>query len=155
MRIPVAVQVTTAEQGFSSVTAKLHDNPLPQRAYPWGTEFVAINTNAERNVGSTSTPGCFERGRSPYGCEDMAGNVWEWTRSLYGERWGEPLAYPYDPDDTKREDLDAGNYVYRVVRGGVWNDGRGDARCAFRGWDLPDERYFTGFRVVLRFAPVR
>jgi formylglycine-generating enzyme required for sulfatase activity len=44
----------------------------------------------------------------------MAGNVWEWTRSLY-------LDYPYDPADPKREDLMAGDDVSRVVRGGSWD----------------------------------
>jgi formylglycine-generating enzyme required for sulfatase activity len=39
VRIPVPAQVATAEQGFSLVTAELHNNPLPQREYPWGNEF--------------------------------------------------------------------------------------------------------------------
>ena len=83
VRIPVAFQVTTAAQGFAPIKCESRDNPLPQRAYPWGNDFVANNTNAEMNVGATSTPGCFEPGRSPYGCEDISGNVWDWTRSLW------------------------------------------------------------------------
>ena len=47
----------------------------------------------------------------------MAGNVWEWTRSLWGKEWGKPeFAYPYDPEDRHREDLDALNDVARVLR---------------------------------------
>ncbi len=47
---------------------------------------------------------------APYGCEDMCGSVWEWTRSLRGKNWQKPdFVYPYDPDDRKREDLSSGN----------------------------------------------
>jgi formylglycine-generating enzyme required for sulfatase activity len=157
VRVPVAVQVGTAEQGFSSVTSELHDNSLPQRAYPWGDDFGADNANAEENVGSTSTPGCFVRGNSPYGCEDMSGNVWDWTRSLWGKNWRKSdFGYPYDPGDRKREDLDAGDNVMRVVRGGSWLSQRVNARCTSRVRNYPDYRHYNfGFRVVLRSAPVR
>ncbi|MGH2357066.1 MAG: NACHT domain-containing protein [Candidatus Limnocylindria bacterium] len=156
VRVPVAVQVTTAEQGFSSVTTELRDNARPQRAYAWGDDFGADKANAEANVGSPSTPGCFVSGRSPYGCEDMSGNVWEWMRSLWGKNWGKPdFAYPYKPDDPEREDLDAGNDVLRVVRGGSWGYDRDFARCAFRFRLRPVARnYHIGFRVVVRSAPV-
>ena len=86
----------------------------------------------------------------------MSGNVWEWTRSLWGKDWGKPdFAYPYDPDDRKREDLNAGNDVLRVVRGGAWSLNRDLARCACRLRGLPGVRYDDiGFRVVLRSAPI-
>ena len=86
-RIPAVVQVTTANPGLRTVASELIDNPLPRRTYPWADEFAAENANVQLAVGSASTPGCFERGRSPYGCDDMAGNVWEWTRSLWGTDW--------------------------------------------------------------------
>ena len=129
-------------------TTELRDNPLPQRAYPWGDEFAADNANVEMNVGAASTPGCFERGRSPYGCEDLSGNVWEWTRSHYS-------SYPYRVQDG-RENLAAGDDVWRVLRGGSWYLVRVGARCAYRGGLHPAYRYDNcGFRVVLRAAPVR
>ena len=100
--------------------------------------------------------GCYPTGFSPFGCEDMAGNVFEWTRSLWGERFGEPdFKYPYNPDDEKR-DLGAGDAVLRVVRGGSGYLPRAYARCAFRLRNHPDLRdYDIGFRVVLRSSPVR
>jgi len=79
---------------------------------------------------------------------DMAGNVWEWTRSLWVENRSQPdFGYPYDSGDG-REDLEVGGR--RVVRGGSFLDGRGLARCAFRNWDYPDGRRLrhSGFRVV-------
>ena len=48
----------------------------------------------------------------------MAGNVWEWTRSLWGDDWGKPTyGYHYVPDDG-REDMRADRRVLRVLRGG-------------------------------------
>jgi formylglycine-generating enzyme required for sulfatase activity len=86
----------------------------------------------------------------------MSGNVWGWTRSLWGKDLIKPdFVYPYDPGDRKRECLDAGDEIWRVVRGGSWDFPRVFARCAFRLGNLPDLRLVVlGFRVVLRAAPV-
>ena len=76
-----------------------------------------------RGSGDTSAVGCFPA--NGFGLHDMIGNVAEWTRSLWGENGDKPnFAYPYDPDDSNREDLNAGNDVLRVVRGGAWDDDR-------------------------------
>ncbi|MEF8703950.1 MAG: SUMF1/EgtB/PvdO family nonheme iron enzyme [Candidatus Accumulibacter sp. UW26] len=148
VQIPVAVQSTTARDGFAFAASTLQNNPEPQRAYPWGDDWDAEKANAEGNVGEASTPGCFEPGRSPYGCGDMSGNVWEWTRSLYG-------SYPYDARDLKREAPDAPRNAVLVVRGGSWSSLRVLARCAFRSWYPPGSRVDNlGFRVVLRSSPV-
>jgi formylglycine-generating enzyme required for sulfatase activity len=70
----------------------------------------------------------------------MAGNVCEWTRSIYQD-------YPYDPDDG-RENLDSNDR--RVLRGGSWRDYRRNARCACRRGSDPDLRLVNfGFRVVV------
>jgi iron(II)-dependent oxidoreductase len=80
----------------------------------------------------------------------MAGNVWEWTSSLWGKDWEKPeFKYPYKPDDG-RENLDAGDDIPRVLRGGSWLDFRSLARCAYRGRLNPDLRCdLYGFRVVV------
>ncbi|MEF8728589.1 MAG: SUMF1/EgtB/PvdO family nonheme iron enzyme [Accumulibacter sp.] len=96
------------------------------------------------------------RAKSPCGCEDLAGNVWEWTRSLWGTDWNKPdFGYPYDANDRLREDPDAPDNVWRVVRGGSWYSRRGVARCGIRSGDRPSGRNGGfGFRVVLRSPPV-
>ncbi|MBN2393752.1 MAG: NACHT domain-containing protein, partial [Anaerolineae bacterium] len=39
---------------------------------------------SESGLGTTSPVGMYPEGVSPYGCLDMVGNVWTWTRSLWG-----------------------------------------------------------------------
>jgi len=70
----------------------------------------------------------------------MAGNVWEWTQSLY-------KAYPYNPKDG-REDPEAAGL--RVLRGGSSARDVGDVRCAVRRGDVPNLwSYSVGFRVCV------
>jgi formylglycine-generating enzyme required for sulfatase activity len=155
-RLPAAAQVTTVNLGLPALLGGSIDNPVPRRVYPWGEEFAGECANVEMIVAYTSTPGCFHTGRSPYACEDMSGNVWEWTRSLWGTDLAEPdFGYPYEPSDGKREALDAGDDVLPVVRGGSWGDHR--FRCALCLSQLvhPGDRSgLLGFRVVLRPPPV-
>jgi formylglycine-generating enzyme required for sulfatase activity len=96
------------------------------RGFPWGEEFSEqrCNTWESRIVGTTEVGKYGELGRSPYGAEDMAGNVWEWTGSLWSE---------------KEE--------FRVLRGGSWIDGRNFAACSYRSNGRPHFRYNdAGFR---------
>jgi formylglycine-generating enzyme required for sulfatase activity len=121
------------------------------RIYPWGDQFDAERANsAPTGVLATSAVGCFAGGVSPYGCEEMAGNVWEWTRSLWGKEVEKPeWGYPYAPQDG-REDLDASSEVARVLRGGAFVSDPGLVRCACRSRGYPVSRVdFVGFRVVL------
>jgi serine/threonine protein kinase len=98
------------------------------RLYPWGSWFTT-------QVGKYSPPG-----DSPYGCADMAGNIWQWTSSLY-------KPYPYHPDEG-REDLHASGY--RVQRGGSFCFDASHARSASRDWSDPAVRNdHWGFRVAI------
>lgn len=111
------------------------------RAYPWGDEPDPNLANySKTGIGSTSAVGCFPSGASPYGVEELIGNVLEWTRSNYKD-------YPYNPGDG-REKLD--NNDPRVLRGGAFGDVRSGVRCAYRSWSSPDSRFdVVGFRVVV------
>ncbi len=109
------------------------------RIYPWGNDWDANRLNSsEAGPDRTTKVGSYPDGASPYGALDMAGNVWEWTSSLYKD-------YPYQADDG-REDVEAGGA--RVLRGGSWSRSERLARCAFRLDFAPDYfRVTFGFRV--------
>jgi formylglycine-generating enzyme required for sulfatase activity len=130
-------------------------NPLPGRRFPWGDRTDRNRANyANTESLRPSAAGCFPGGASPYGCEDMSGNVWEWTRSIWGEDGSQPrFRYPYSPRDG-REDVRTPSRAFRVLRGGAFNLTSGFARCARRGKHFPHSWLaYVGFRVLL--APQR
>jgi formylglycine-generating enzyme required for sulfatase activity len=49
------------------------------RTWPWGDEFDAAKCNGDS--ADTTSVERYAGGASPFGCLDMAGNVWEWTES--------------------------------------------------------------------------
>ena len=122
--------------------------------YPWGGDFDCHkgNFDDEQQIDDDVVPGgpdcdgyddraapvgSYSAGVSPYGALDMAGNVWEWTSSLY-----EP--YPYSLTDGREDQNGVGG---RVVRGGSWIYLSYDVRAAHRNYFNPDYRiYFVGFR---------
>ncbi|HLF28158.1 MAG TPA: SUMF1/EgtB/PvdO family nonheme iron enzyme [Anaerolineae bacterium] len=120
------------------------------RVYPWGDDFSPDRANTLDGRVLTTTPVGVYDNAGPCGAFDMSGNVWEWTRSRWGDDPQTPtFRYPYSENLDERERPDADDY--RVVRGGSWGSGASLARCAFRGWNTPVDRYYaTGFRCVLR-----
>jgi formylglycine-generating enzyme required for sulfatase activity len=154
-KVPTQPFIASAQAGWAeSCTPNLSPNGESQRRYPWGKEPDPNRANYDKTgIGSTSAVGCFSAGASPYGVEEMSGNVWEWTGSLWGKNLFDPEhGYPYDPDDG-REAPDAGDDVLWVVRGGSFGDDGRYGRCAVRlrlsPYACSDS---VGFRVVV--APV-
>ena len=95
------------------------------RDYPWGQWVEGRCNTRESGIGQTSPVGQFSpAGDSPYGLQDAAGNVWEWTANEAGRG--------------------------RVLRGGAFNNFRVFARCSFRFYLLPGDLNLNyGFRVVV------
>ena len=111
------------------------------RLYPWGDTFDASRANtSEGGKGGTTAVGAYPKGASPYGAEEMAGNVWEWTHSLY-------KPYPYTASDGREVGNSTGN---RTRRGGSWSYNAINARAAFRinGWPVNLDNYI-GVRLAL------
>ena len=109
------------------------------RGYPWGGEPDAACANYKASgLGTTSAVGCFPTGKSPYGVEDLSGNVWEWCRT----QW--------EPDyEDYRHDNNLEGFATRVLRGGSFSCDKTLIRCAARSDWKPHFRYYgCGFRVV-------
>ncbi len=120
------------------------------RIFPWGNEFNSNNCNfRDDGPGRTTPVGLYSpRGDSPLGSADISGNVWEWTASLWGKDWGKPdYGYPYTSRDG-RENQRAGDDIYRILRGGSFDNGGRNVRAAGRGRHL-DVLGYGGFRIVL------
>lgn len=126
-----------------------------QREWPWGA-WADLHCNSdEMGLKETTPVGLFLNGASPYGVLDMIGNVWEWTRSIYGEwksnqhGYAISFRYPYDRNDG-REDLRKQDDFARVRRGGSFFDTSKYARCAYRNFNDPyDGIDNLGFRIVV------
>jgi formylglycine-generating enzyme required for sulfatase activity len=62
----------------------LRPNPFPQGIYIWGNAGDPNRANyQESGISTTNAAGCFPGGISPYGPEEMAGNMHEWLHSKY------------------------------------------------------------------------
>jgi sulfatase modifying factor 1 len=111
------------------------------RKYPWGnTAPDDTRCNYDDNVEDTTPVGEYgPLGESPYGLEDMCGNVWEWTSSLL-------KGYPYKSDDGRE---DTASRDHRVLRGGSFHINARNVRAAGRGnVDPISRRDNYGFRVA-------
>ncbi|MCP4677534.1 MAG: formylglycine-generating enzyme family protein [Deltaproteobacteria bacterium] len=92
----------------------------------------------------------FPTNRSLYGVFDMAGNVWEWTSTIWGKTATLEYKYLYVSDDG-REKMDINSF--RIVRGGSFYHDKVFARCAARVRLHPVSfLHNLGFRVVLSLA---
>jgi len=100
------------------------------RVYPWGDVFDESLCNSfESGLDRTTPVGSYPLGASAYGCQDMAGNVWEWTASDH-EEWGKRVR--------------GASFVYVTV----------NLRAADRYWFDPAVRiYVLGFRCVREVFP--
>ncbi|RIK53552.1 MAG: hypothetical protein DCC57_08155 [Chloroflexi bacterium] len=110
---PAAPVVTTVAGLAHADAPALHANPEPSWRYPWGDEADLQRANCtEAGIGATSAAGCFPRGASLYGVEELSGNVWEWLVDDH-EQWG------------------------KVLRGGAFWYGQDEVTSAARDWVDP------------------
>ena len=120
------------------------------RLYPWGNG--APNTsrlNYAMNIAYPTDVGSYSPASdSPYGAADMAGNVWEWTSSVWGSDLNTPaFGYPYRSDDGREDQTSADA---RVLRGGSFVEAALYMRSANRYANFPFYRYANyGFRIAM------
>jgi formylglycine-generating enzyme required for sulfatase activity len=111
------------------------------RIFPWGSQPPSDKlVNSASNVGDTTPVGQYSpQGDSPYGVQDMAGNIWEWTADWFG---------PYS-SGAQRNPTGAVAGTSRVLRGGAWGSDVHYIRATDRFTFVPDNLgYFRGFRCV-------
>jgi formylglycine-generating enzyme required for sulfatase activity len=121
------------------------------RLYPWGPEWIdgLCNVNSAGTTPVTAHPA----GASPCGCEDMLGNIQEWTATLWGTQPAQPQQSYRDqpaggPSITDPVDLPA--QARLVHRGGSYKSQPDELRCSARGSAAPDSRIpWRGFRVAM------
>jgi formylglycine-generating enzyme required for sulfatase activity len=108
------------------------------RRYPWGNDWVAGNANGKDSGKNQPVPaGVFTAGASPFGVQDMSGNVSEWTAdnlSLYPE---------------SRAKLKPRNAADKVIKGGSFADSAENLTSSHRtGMDPNSSSDKVGFRCV-------
>jgi formylglycine-generating enzyme len=124
-----------------------HGNSV--QAYPWGDQlpdcslanFYDFFGSGEFCAGDTKPIGSYPEGASPYGVEDMAGNVWEWVSDSYSSDYYLVSPY-YNPHGaiTNR---------FMVMRGGSFDNKDESLRTFDRNHHFRlFSSHFNGFRCV-------
>ncbi len=105
------------------------------RPFPWGEEFIQEYANTlESERGTTVPTGSVGQDASPFGVHDLAGNIQEWTTSMYT---------PLQDEIFPRTRL-------CTVRGGSFNDTAYGARTSYRrGYPAGYFYPYLGFRLVV------
>ncbi|MEM7119144.1 MAG: SUMF1/EgtB/PvdO family nonheme iron enzyme [Chloroflexota bacterium] len=164
-QVPQVPQLVTASQLTATLDGlpPMQDNgregdDLSRRPFPWGDEpeqeeiakekekpttlYRANNESA--GIGGRCAVGAFPAGASPYGCLDMSGQVWEWTRSLHGQ--------PYPPQATAQfETVASQNKKGIVLRGGAYYQDQNG--CSVRYWLYPRHGIRDGSGVRVCVSP--
>jgi iron(II)-dependent oxidoreductase len=112
------------------------------RRHPWGDEpWTPERANLDQQLLSAAPAGAYPAGVSALGCEQLLGDVWEWTSSDFRPYPGF-VAFPYA--EYSEPFFGSG---FKVLRGGSWATRPGVARNTFRNWDSRLKRQiFAGFR---------
>ncbi|WP_308310399.1 SUMF1/EgtB/PvdO family nonheme iron enzyme [Streptomyces sp. CC210A] len=110
------------------------------REFPWGETFRPECANTVEGGPLTTTPvGVYAPGRSPFGLDDVAGNVEEFVADEYR---------PYPGGAPAADDLLKAHGTYRVARGGSFTRYGDLTRCRRRhGW-YDKAIYAIGFRLA-------
>lgn len=114
-----------------------------KRIYPWGDEPPdSLKCNLlESNIWGCASIGSYPDGSSPAGCEQMIGDVWEWTSSEFVGYRGFKSAF--------REYNDKWFTGQKVLRGGSYGTPSMSIRGSYRNFFRLDERWmFAGFRLA-------
>ena len=112
-----------------------------QTTFPWGNHPVD-ETKAnlfENGLWVPATIGAFPNGQNSYGCQQMIGDVWEWTTSDY---------VPYPGFKSEFDEYNDKWFVnQKVLRGGSYATPQAHLRATYRNFFHAHERWMvSGFR---------
>lgn len=108
--------------------------------YPWGNQISTKFANIlESCLWSCAEINTYPNGKSPYGCQQMIGDVWEWTSSEF-------VDYPkFKSEFSEYNDKWFTNQ--KVLRGGSFATPKDSIRCSYRNFFRLNERWvFAGLR---------
>ena len=124
------------------------------RTFPWGdrtisgnvanfadarTQFAWRESGVDDGFAESAPVGSFPRGVSPFGIEDMAGNVFEWCLDSLEPYKGREIINPKVLKQTAN----------RVYRGGSWKSRVFSLRCCARNANAPTyQSNDVGFRII-------
>ena len=112
-----------------------------KREFPWGDAPPEqhLGNLFENGLWGLAPIGAFPDGQSPYGCQQMIGDVWEWTTSDYT---------PYPGFKSEFDEYNDKWFVgQKVLRGGSFATPRLHIRTTYRNFFHPEERWMvSGFR---------
>ena len=155
--LPTEAQWEKAARGgfwLDGDDSKQSENPFPYRKYSWGNheadqngEYFAIYADELRYGNQSTAPvGIVPKGKSPYRCYDLTGNVWEWCQDWYQRNYYKSSPSSNPPGPVQGE--------MKILKGGSWCRKGRELHISFRtkdnpqsgGWDL------SGFRCVLNLS---
>jgi formylglycine-generating enzyme len=153
-RLPTEAQWEYAARGGRS-----------QSPYPWGGPYLrnkkgCLLANFKPGRGNYPEDGGFYTVRADaywpndFGLYNMAGNVAEWTSSLYYEG-GYNFQHDMNPDiRMNAKDSDPPRMKRKVLRGGSWKDVGHFLQTSTRNYEYQDtSKSYIGFRCVIDLPP--
>jgi iron(II)-dependent oxidoreductase len=121
-----------------------------ERIYPWGSEAPSARVsnptfgNFDFHRWDPTPVNAFPEGQSAFGVDDMLGNGWEWTSTVFAAFLGfEPFSF------YRGYSADFFDGKHFVMKGGSPRTAACMLRPSFRNWFQPHYQYvYTGFRCV-------